>query len=504
MTTQHDARPPSSVDDGSVRERAGWTPVGHFAERSLLGLIVVVALGAGFGVLLMLVRWRWQPLHRFDANADDWLNDWVSTHAAVVAVLKSVATLGGRSILLWLTTIAVLVLLIRRRRRLALFLVVAGVGALLLDPSVKTLVGRLRPVVEAPVATAPGNSFPSGHALGSMVVYGALLLVFLPAVPRRWRKAVIALVATVILAIGITRVGLGVHYVSDVLAGWLLGAAWLGVTAYAFQLWRREAGHAAPPLEAGLEPEAAPDIEPAPAEGRVLPHPWLTAAEILTGWVLVFGALYVTGYLFTHWTEGTWLGAFDDGVPRWLQTFRSPSLDRLSFLWSKAGDTHAILAVSLVFCPLALALWRQWRPVVFLVLTMFGEITLFLASAAAVNRPRPPVQQLDPPLPTSSFPSGHIAATMCLWIAIALLVVPRVRHWWRWIFVALAVVMPIGVAVSRTYRGEHHPTDVLGAALLTALWLGVLWWSVRPNADTRTATEARAEAKAVQAEPGRV
>jgi membrane-associated phospholipid phosphatase len=251
-------------------------------------------------------------------------------------------------------------------------------------------------------------------------------------------------------------------------------------------------------MDDGLEPEAGPDIRPAPAEQRVLPHPWIAAAEILTGWVLVFGILYVTGYALTHWTEGTWLGSFDDGVPRWLQTFRTPALDHISYFWSKAGDTHAILAVSLVFCPIALALWRQWRPVLFLVLTMFGELTLFLCSAAAVSRPRPPVQQLDGQMPTSPFPSGHIAATMCLWVAIALLVMPRVRHWWRWIFVALAVVMPIGVAVSRMYRGEHHPTDVLGAVLLTALWLGVLWWAVRPNADTRTATEAAAKAEAVQ------
>jgi undecaprenyl-diphosphatase len=499
MATQHDVRPGASADDdGSVKERAGWTPVGHFAERSALGLIAVVALGAAFGMLLILVRWQWRPLQRFDSNADNWLNELVSANKGLVAVLKLVAALGGRPIMLWLVAIAVVVLLIRHRPRLAIYLVVAGAGALLLDPSLKTLVGRLRPVVEAPVATAPGNSFPSGHALGSMVVYGALLLVFLPAVPPRWRKAVIGFVAAIILAIGITRVALGVHYVSDVLAGWLLGAAWLGVTAYAFRLWRREAGHPVPRLDDGLEPEAEPDIKPAPAEQRVLPHPWVAAAEILTGWVLVFGVLYVTGYMLTHWTEGTWLGSFDDSVPRWLQSFRTPALDRISYVWSKAGDTHAILAVSLVFCPIALALWRQWRPVLFLVLTMFGELTLFLCSAAAVNRPRPPVQQLDGQMPTSSFPSGHIAATMCLWVAIALLVVPRVRHWWRWIFMALAVVMPIGVAVSRMYRGEHHPTDVLGAALLTALWLGVLWWSVRPNADTRTATEAAAKAEAVQ------
>jgi undecaprenyl-diphosphatase len=204
--------------------------------------------------------------------------------------------------------------------------------------------------------------------------------------------------------------------------------------------------------------------------------------------VLTFGILYVLGYALTNYTEGTWLGRFDAGVPEWLQSFRSPALDDLSYVWSKAGDTHAITLVSLAFCPLALAVWRQWRPVLFLVLTVVGEVTLFLCVAAAVQRPRPPVEQLDGQLPTSAFPSGHIAATMCLWVAIAIVVMSRVPQWWRWIAVGLAVVMPLGVAVSRMYRGMHHPTDVLGAAILTTLWVGVLWWVIRPNAEKANAT----------------
>jgi undecaprenyl-diphosphatase len=166
-------------------------------------------------------------------------------------------------------------------------------------------------------------------------------------------------------------------------------------------------------------------------------------------------------------------------------------------LWSKGGDTHAILAVSLVFCPLALALWRQWRPVLFLVLTMVGEITLFLTSAATTDRPRPPVEHLDGPLPTSAFPSGHIAATMCLWTAITIVSMARIRQWWRWVFPVIAVIMPAGVAVSRTYRGMHHPTDVLGALLLTAAWVGALYWVMRPNTAAATVAEA-AEAKAAE------
>jgi undecaprenyl-diphosphatase len=470
----------AEADDGHVRERAGWAPVRHFAWRSALGLLVVLGIGLGFGLLLVLVRANWSPLLNLDRGVAQRLNDLVAPNPAAVDALTAVSRLGGRPVMVWLVAVATVLLLIRRRIRLAVYLVVTGVGALLLDPSMKALVGRLRPAVEVPVATAPGNSFPSGHALGSMIVYGALTLVFLPAVPARWRKVFITVGVLIVVAVGVTRIALGVHYLSDVLAGWLLGLGWLSITAYAFRVWRREAGRPTPSLEEGLEPEAGAAIRPAP-DSRPVPHPFVRVTEILTGWLLIFGVLFAMGWVLTNVTEGTAFGDADDGVVRWLQSFRTPALDDLSYGWSKAGDTHAILLVSLAFCPLALALWRQWRPVLFIALTMVGELTLFLCAAAAVGRPRPPVEQLDGPMPTSSFPSGHIAATLCLWIAIAIVVTGRVSHWSRWIAVALAVIMPAGVALSRMYRGMHHPSDLLGASVLTVLWVVLLWWVLRPD-----------------------
>jgi membrane-associated phospholipid phosphatase len=457
-----------------VVERTGWAPVRHFAERSVLGFFAVVAAGLGFGTLLLLVRFHWDPLLHLDQSVANNLNRAVSARPAAVKVATAISRLGGHALLIPLVVLVIVLLLIRRQPRLAIYLAVTGIGALILDPSLKTLVGRVRPVVADPVAHGQGNSFPSGHALGSTVVYGMLTLVFLAVVRHRWRGWFVALAALIVAAIGVSRIALGVHFVSDVLAGWLLGVAWICFTAYAFRVWRREAGHPTAPPAEGLEPEAAPDLAPAPASTAVIAHPWAKGAEILVGWVLTFGLLYVVGYLLTHVVPS----GPDNAVPRWLQTFRTPTLDHLSWLGSKAGDTHAILAISLVFCPLALALWRQWRPVVFVALTMIGEITLFLCAAAAVGRPRPPVAQLDGHMPTSSFPSGHIAATLCVWTAIAIVVTGRTRQWWRWVFVGLAVVMPIVVALSRMYRGEHHPTDALGAALLAACWISVLYWTV--------------------------
>ena len=113
---------------------------------------------------------------------------------------------------------------------------------------------------------------------------------------------------------------------------------------------------------------------------------------------------------------------------------------------------------------------------------MFGELAAFLAAAAVVKRPRPAgVSQLDSHLPTSAYPSGHTAATCCIYVAVAILVIGHARGWWRWLFLIPAIAMPILVAISRMYRGEHHPTDILGSLLFAALWLTASSVLIKPN-----------------------
>jgi undecaprenyl-diphosphatase len=452
-------------------------PVRRFTTRSLAGLVAVAAAGVLFGVLLLLVRLHFTPLSTFDKGVADGLNARVADHPGLVAILNQISAFGGRPFLIPLVVVAGIWLLVRKRQRLALYLAVAFAGDLLLDPAVKAAVGRLRPVLADPVLHAPGNSFPSGHALASMVVYGALILIFLPALRGRWRWVVVTVAGLLVLAIGVSRVALGAHYVTDVLGGWLLGAAWLGATGYAFRLWQHETGHAPAAVTEGLDPEAAADLRSPPQPRVVLPGKWLRAFEFATGWALIFGVLAALGVLVSRYaTPG-----FDESVPHWLSDHRAAGWNSVSWWLSKAGDSHGIMIVALVFCALTFAVTRHLRPVLFLVVVMFGELSLFLASAAAVHRPRPHVTQLDGVLPTSSFPSGHVAATACLYSCVAVIVLGRTRAWWRWLTVAAAVVMPVLVSTSRMYRGMHHPTDVLGGLLLAGLLVALAYWVIRPN-----------------------
>ncbi len=457
-------------------------------RRTLAPLAAVTASAFLFAVLLLLVRLRWAPLESVDHHTATGLNSLVAAHPVVVSIVKAVTWLGSGGVLWTLTGAAVVVLAIRRRWRLAAYLLVVGAGELVLDPVLKALVGRLRPVVGHPVAYGNGNSFPSGHALGSIVCYGALFLVFLPAARGAWRRVFTVVIVTLIAAIGISRLLLGVHYVSDVLGGWALGITWLGITAFAFELSRQVAGEpVTDPVTEGLEPEAQRDITPTEPEstmkhdrarvyGRV-------AAGAVIAWVLIVGAITGIGKLImiTRNGNGNLLG--DHAIPHWFAAQRTATLNHWSLIASNLGATQDILIVSVVACVVFIAVTRRWRPVIFLAVVMFGELAAFLLVAAIVQRPRPDVAHLDSNLPTSAFPSGHMAATTCLYVAIAILVIGHARGWWRYLFLIPAVVMPVLIAIARMYRGEHHPTDILASVLFAALWLTAATLLIKPNKD---------------------
>jgi undecaprenyl-diphosphatase len=451
----------------------------------------MIGFGAGallFSVLVIAVRVRWLPLESVDRGVANWLNGLVAPSGFLVSLMGGISRLGSFGVLSWLVVIASTVLLVRRRFRLTGFLLAAALGGLVLDPVLKLAVGRLRPVVEQPVAHGGGNSFPSGHSLNSFICYAALLLVFLPALPPRWRRPVLIAVGAVVALIGFSRLALGVHFLSDVIGGWSLGVAWVGLCAAAFELWRYEHGqNVTAPLSEGLEPEAADDLVPAEPHPREPERDGHGRGWVLAGlgvaWVLTFGALILLGLPLAHYRHGNGNVLGDSTIPHWFAAHRADVLGRITIIGSEVGNTHAILAIGLVIGALALAVVRRWRPVVFLVTVMFGELSLFLGSAAIVGRARPDVENMDGPMPTSSYPSGHVAATICIWATAAVLVMPRTRAWWRWLLPAAAVLMPLWVAVSRMYRGMHHPTDILGSCVLAGLWVLAAWWLLRPNHD---------------------
>ena len=166
-----------------------------------------------------------------DRWAVERLSEVLHDHPGVVDVLQVVTALGKPQALAVASVVVAVVLLARRRVRAAGFAVVATVGAWLVDNALKDLVGRARPELAEPVASASGPGFPSGHAMTSAAAYGALVVLTLPLVPPARRPLVVLVAAMVVVAIGITRVALGVHWPTDVLGGWVFGLAWLAACA---------------------------------------------------------------------------------------------------------------------------------------------------------------------------------------------------------------------------------------------------------------------------------
>ena len=237
-------------------------PDERYGLRLTLTAVALVIVAVPFSTLTLAVLAK-GPLTRFDGRVANAANDRVHGHPVAVTTLKLLSGLGQPLVLTAIVVAAVAYLLRHRRTRLAVFLVVTSLGGGLVDTAVKGAVDRPRPVVDHPVATALGKSFPSGHTMSSTIVYVALLVVFQPAIPVAARRWAVAVVGLLVLAIGCSRLLLGVHFVSDVVGGYLLGAAWLAGSVAAFEAWRSDAGwRRSRPLAEGLEPEAAADLLP--------------------------------------------------------------------------------------------------------------------------------------------------------------------------------------------------------------------------------------------------
>ncbi|MGC4903149.1 phosphatase PAP2 family protein [Micromonospora echinospora] len=257
----------------TVTRRRSWRGRRLDREHSL-GLRLSVATAAAFLVLIpfallaLLVLGAWPPLLRLDASVTEAFHGYAQDHPAWVGVMTVWTHLFGPGPLRVAAAVVAVWLFRRGASRLAAWVVVTMIAGGLIGALLKLLVGRDRPDLLEPVARAAGYSFPSGHALNAALAAGVLLLVFLPFArdsrPGRITLWTAALLVTVVT--GLSRIALGVHWTSDVVGGWVLGAAVVAATSAGFVTWRTGTGRPSTrPLREGAEPELA---EPGAQDGR--------------------------------------------------------------------------------------------------------------------------------------------------------------------------------------------------------------------------------------------
>jgi undecaprenyl-diphosphatase len=158
-------------------------------------------------------------------------------------------------------------------------------------------------------------------------------------------------------------------------------------------------------------------------------------------------------------------------------------LNTLTHYGTLLAETITAIALTVVLV-VVLRVWLgRWRESIAVLVSILGELFVFLLVTNTVGRPRPPVPRLDVAPPTSSFPSGHTAAAVALYGCLALVVLRQLAN--RWLAYTIAVLcwcVPVIVAVSRVYRGMHYVTDVTFGAIGGGLWLLVTVLVVLPRA----------------------
>jgi membrane-associated phospholipid phosphatase len=189
--------------------------------RTLLAVLVAVAAAGVYAAMWVgyLRHWGWQ--HRVDWALLDASRGAAVQHPLWVPFWDGVSFVLGPVPLRVLGMVAVVAALVRRNVRAALVLLACAPLSGLVTTAAKALVHRPRPPTM--LVYAPSTSFPSGHALEATAALLALLWFVLPMLGRSTARVAVAVTAVSLLAVGVARVALNVHYPSDVLAGWSLG-----------------------------------------------------------------------------------------------------------------------------------------------------------------------------------------------------------------------------------------------------------------------------------------
>jgi undecaprenyl-diphosphatase len=241
-------RPPVAVATGTV--------IIGFAGL-VVALVVLGSLADGV---------RDQEVFYLDAWATPFLHNIASP--GMDALFNTLTAMGSSLVVLPIFLVAVALLIIRRRYGASLFLGVALGGSLLIDFLMKLVFQRPRPKLDY-AAVLPDYSFPSGHSMNGVVFYVSLALILWSVFGRRVGVPALLIASILAFGIGVSRIYLGYHYLTDVVGGWLAGIVWLLVVGAAFRarpkMWRW--GYVDPPA-AGGPPSAGPPPEtPGPPPG---------------------------------------------------------------------------------------------------------------------------------------------------------------------------------------------------------------------------------------------
>lgn len=173
-------------------------------------------------------------LYHFDITIIDWIQSFISPQ--LTSLMEFFTFLGSAVALLLLLIVSVALMIWQKKRWESLFLIIGIAGGSLFNQLLKLIFHRQRPTLHRLIIES-GYSFPSGHSMDSFIFYGMLCMLFFMFLRSRIAKGIIILISIfIIMMIGLSRIYLGVHFPSDVLAGYAAGGVWLTICLIGLKL----------------------------------------------------------------------------------------------------------------------------------------------------------------------------------------------------------------------------------------------------------------------------
>ena len=220
--------------------RARLSTTGVFGLHLTIGFVVLVGAAWVFGGISEDLITR-DPLIVVDAFISEWFRS--RANPRFTTGMQFASALASTTTVVILSALMGCVLLWKRLWSWLLALVLAVAGGILLNSLLKNLFGRARPGWADPLMALTDAGFPSGHTMMATIIYGFMAVwLVLRIASWRWRFFIISLAILLILLVALSRMYLGAHYLSDVMAAVAAGAAWLALCLTSVETWRRHRG----------------------------------------------------------------------------------------------------------------------------------------------------------------------------------------------------------------------------------------------------------------------
>ncbi len=216
---------------------------------------------------------------------------------------------------------------------------------------------------------------------------------------------------------------------------------------------------------------------------------WKFLVKLLTSnWrslVILFLGVYVPVQIFGELAEEIWEkeGGFPWDVPILLaiHSTTSPQLDAFAITLTKLGAYWGVFPLSVVIL-LILAFRRQWRFLIYALITFLGSVIIVRTAKLILQRVRPSLWESPAPESDFGFPSGHAMGSVTF--AIVLIILTWNTRW-RWLTVIGGIVFAIAISWTRMYLGVHYPSDIIAGWMASIAWAVGVFLVIRPHRSQR-------------------